>query len=132
MTEESIRFAREPRLPARNAGSAPQWTMIQNDAFNKIVILSCAFLVGGCVTRVVHYSRPDTTQQQFMQDRYECLQEAQQRVSGAAVTPYGGGATSRVVANCGVWLSCLGARGYTTDPNGDLFAPPGMAVYCQK
>jgi hypothetical protein len=57
------------------------------------------------------YARPDTTQAQFMKDRYECLQEAEQRVSGAVVNPYGGAASSRVVVNCGVWVSCLGARG---------------------
>jgi hypothetical protein len=71
-------------------------------------------------------------QQQFMKDRYECLQEAQQPVSAAAVTPYYGGASSQIATNCGVWISCLGARGYVADPNRDLFAPPGMLVYCRK
>jgi hypothetical protein len=106
---------------------------IGSSVCNKVlVILSCT-LSAACVSpRVVHYSRPDTTQQQFMQDRYECLQEAEQRVSAAAVTPYGGGASSSVVASCGVWASCLGARGYTVDPNGNLFAPPGMIVRCRR
>jgi hypothetical protein len=67
-----------------------------------------------------------------MKDRYECLQEAQQRVSGAYVNSYGGAASSRVVASCGVWVSCLGARGYTVDPDGPLAAPPGMEVRCRR
>jgi hypothetical protein len=99
----------------------------------RIVTLLCVIALAGCATRTAqHYSRPDTTQQQFMKDRYDCLQEAQQPVSAAAVTAYGGGSSSRVVTNCGVWISCLGARGYVADPNGSLFAPPGMAVYCRR
>jgi hypothetical protein len=66
-----------------------------------------------------------------MKDRYECLQEAQQRTSGAVVDAYGGAAKSQVVTNCGLWVSCLGARGYTLDPSGKLSAPPGMAVHCR-
>lgn len=97
-----------------------------------MMALAFSLLAAGCVTQVVRYSRPGTTQQQFMKDRYECLQESEQRVSAAAVTAYGGGATSGVVASCGVWISCMGARGYVTDPNGSLFAPPGMIVHCRR
>jgi predicted small lipoprotein YifL len=61
------------------------------------------------------YTRPDTTQQQFMQDRYECLQEAQRGP----------------VASCSLISSCMGARGYILTPGGDLAPPPGMAVACQ-
>jgi hypothetical protein len=77
-----------------------------------------------------HFTRPETTQEQFMKDRYECLQEAEQRVSGAYVNSYGGAASSQVIANCGVWVACLGARGYTVDPNGNLSAPREMIVRC--
>jgi hypothetical protein len=97
----------------------------------------CAISLTACApTRqlppATRYTRPDTTQQQFMKDRYECLQEAEQRVSGAIVGAYGGASSSRVVANCGVWWACLGGRGYTTDPYGNLAAPPDMVVYFQK
>jgi hypothetical protein len=70
-------------------------------------------------------------ERQFMKDRCECLQDAEQRVSGAYVNAYGGAASSQVVPSCGVWVSCLGARGYVVDPNGDLAAPPGMMVRCR-
>jgi hypothetical protein len=66
-----------------------------------------------------------------MKDRYECLQQAQQRVSGAFVNAYGGASNSQVVASCGVWSACLGARGYTVDPNGNLGAPANMIVGCR-
>jgi len=66
-----------------------------------------------------------------MTDRYECLQQAQQPVSGAYVNAYSGASSSQIVPSCGVWLSCLGARGYILDPAGDLSAPPGMGVNCR-
>jgi len=91
-------------------------------------------IVSGCATQpqTLRYSKAGATQDEFMKDRYECLQEAEQRVSGAYVNAYGGAASSRVVANCGIWVSCMGARGYTVDPSGSLAAPPGMAVFCRK
>ncbi|HYA28293.1 MAG TPA: hypothetical protein VEI95_05705 [Acidobacteriota bacterium] len=79
----------------------------------------------------IRYIKSGATQEEFMKDRYECIQEAQQRVSGAYVGPYGGASSSKVVINCGMLTSCMGARGYTVDPYGNLAAPPGMVVYCQ-
>ena len=81
--------------------------------------------------KTLAYTRANTTQDQFMKDRYECLQEAEQRVSAAAVNQYGGASSSQIVPSCGVWTSCLGARGYVVDPNGNLSAPPGMIVNCR-
>ena len=52
-----------------------------------------------------------------MKDRYECLKEAKQ--------PNGGFA-------CGISSACLGARGYTADPEGKLRVPPGMEVQCTR
>jgi hypothetical protein len=99
-----------------------------------ILLALSTLVVYGCVAQrsLVRYTKPGATQDEFMKDRYECLQEAQQRESGAYVNSYGGAASSRVVASCGVWLSCLGARGYTVDPNGPLGAPPGMEVRCRR
>jgi hypothetical protein len=61
------------------------------------------------------YTRPDTTQDQFMRDRYECLQESQRGP----------------VPSCSLISSCMGARGYILNAGGDLAPPPGMAVSCQ-
>jgi hypothetical protein len=63
------------------------------------------------------WSKEGGTQEQFMKDRYECLKEAKQ--------PNGGFA-------CGISSACLGARGYTADPEGKLRVPPGMEVQCTR
>ena len=65
------------------------------------------------------YTKPGTTQEQFMRDRNECLQYASET-------------SSSVAPNCGIWISCLVARGYVRDPNGDLMPPPDMRVPCER
>ena len=57
------------------------------------------------------YSRPRTSQQTFMADRWRCYQQS-------------GG-------SCGVWFSCLAALGYEQDPNGLLGAPPNAVITCR-
>jgi hypothetical protein len=76
------------------------------------------------------FSRPDTTHQQFMKDRYECMKESQRPRGGAAIV--GGIATSNVryVVDCGLATSCMAARGYKPDQNGPLVAPPEAEVEC--
>jgi hypothetical protein len=95
-----------------------------------------SLLLVACVQQQVpkplaRYSKAGATQEAFMKDRYECLQQSEQRVSGAFVSAYGGASNSQMLPSCGVWFACLGARGYTVDPNGNLSAPPGMIVYCR-
>jgi len=65
-----------------------------------------------------------STEQMFMQDRYGCIQQSQQ--NRAAVNNYGG--YSAVIVNRGVFMSCMGARGYVLDPNGALVAVPGTEI----
>ena len=65
------------------------------------------------------YKNPGTTPEQFMRDRYECLQYASET-------------SNSVAPNCGIWIECLQARGYVLDPNGDLIPPPGKRVPCER
>ena len=39
-----------------------------------------------------------------------------------------GGGSAAMVTNGGLYLSCMGAKGYKRDPNGPLTAPPEMGV----
>ena len=98
----------------------------------RAALVFCVVSLAACAPPLTRYTRPDTTQQQFLKDRYECLKQSEQRVSGAVVNPYGGAASSHERANCGLWYSCLAARGYVIDAAGDLAAPPGMAVPCYR
>lgn len=56
--------------------------------------------------------KPGATQNDFSRDKYNCLQQAQQRVAGAQVNPYGGVASNTVVTNEGLYNSCMNANGW--------------------
>jgi hypothetical protein len=76
-----------------------------------VVAMSAALSVAGCAAQqpLLHWTKPGATQDVFMQDRYACLQRTQER-SGAY--------------NTTLFVSCMAARGYKEDANGDLFPPP--------
>lgn len=102
-----------------------------------VTLFVAGIFISACAHRVpaqtiFRYSKSGATQEQFMPDRYECMKDAQQRVSGAAVNQYGGAANSETVVSCDVWVVCLGARGYQVDANGTLGPPPGMVARCRK
>ena len=61
---------------------------------------------------IQRYSRPGTSEQTYMADRWQCYQQS-------------GG-------KCGVWFSCLAALGYERDPEGDLAAPPEAVILCNR
>jgi hypothetical protein len=102
----------------------------------KTALVILCFILGGCAVPQpipqARYTKYGATQDEFMKDRYECLQQAQKRVSGAYVNQYGGASNSDTVCSFGMWVSCLGSRGYVIDPNGSLAAPPGMVVRCVR
>ena len=87
-----------------------------------------AALVGCAPPPAARFTHATATQENFLQDRYVCIQQAQQQRSGAYVNRYGGEADSRVIINRGVYDACMAAKGYKIDPNGNLAPPPGMQV----
>jgi hypothetical protein len=98
-----------------------------------VVSLVGVMLLAGCATPVpppTRYSKPGATQEQFMSDRYDCMLQAQREETTTYANQYNGSSRSGTVIKCGIWRACLGARGYTIDPNGNVGAPKEMAVTC--
>jgi len=81
-------------------------------------------VVSGCSHPPPRFAKLGGTEAVFMQDRYTCIQQSQQ--NRAAVNGYGG--YSAVIVNRGVFMSCMGARGYQLDPNGAFTALPGTEI----
>ena len=79
-------------------------------------IVSFIFLVlllSSCATGYYAFVGPtNKTQSDFMQARYSCLQETQQRVSSAYANQYGGSSSSIVAPSCSAFKACLAARGF--------------------
>ena len=88
-------------------------------------MVGCATVGGGNIAR---FSNSSVSQQQYLQDRYQCIQEAQRRVSGAVVNNYAGAASSNLVVSYSMYTACMGARGYQLDANGAFGPPPGGLV----
>ena len=70
-----------------------------------------AISLGGCAAQG-RWIKDGVSQQQANQDHYDCLREAQQRVSGAQVNAYGGAAQNTVITNQNLYYACIAARGY--------------------
>ena len=75
-----------------------------------LTVMASAVALGGCTAARTHWAKAGATQGTFMQDRHACLQQMLRDTSGGYDIP--------LVA------SCMMARGYKQDPNGDLFPPP--------
>lgn len=84
-------------------------------------------VMGGCMSKSgyvwttatatpMRWTKPGATQEIFMQDRYVCLQEAQQ---------------GRSTMDRPLFVSCMAARGYIEDPNGSLYPPLEAVVRAQ-
>ncbi len=80
------------------------------------LMLACA---SGPQTRTV-WSRPNATQNEFAKDKYDCMQQSQQRRSASTgAWCYGyycdpGGSYSTVVTNPDLFNACMEARGWSS------------------
>jgi hypothetical protein len=75
------------------------------------MVMAGAILLGGCAaTPPMHWTKPGAGQEAFMRDHLACVQETQ-------VDPW---AFYKSVT----LTSCMEARGYKEDANGNLFPPP--------
>lgn len=89
-----------------------------------VIAIVCCIALSGCSKPPLRFSKLGADQQTFMQDRYICIQEARKQTAYADTTH----ATMDVKVDGGVFTSCMGAKGYTIDPNGPLTAPPGTEI----
>src|ERR1035441_3683504 len=80
------------------------------------------------------YTKEGTTEQEFLKDRLACLKQVTPTISDAqmraSASPFG--PSSQTIAPCGMLETCLGARGYTVDPDGILEVPATMNVRCRR
>jgi hypothetical protein len=98
-----------------------------------IPFLLLAGSLAGCAAQPPQgrYTNAGATEEQFMRDRSECIGQATQPRSGAITNGYGGAADSGAVVNCAIWLSCMDARHYRPDADGNLHASWTTAVSCK-
>lgn len=66
----------------------------------------------GCAALQMGWYKPGASQSDFAQDKYACMENSQEHVSGAYVNPYGGAASSGTITNIPLFQACMEARGY--------------------
>jgi len=76
-----------------------------------LMVMAGATLLGGCAAaQPMHWTKPGATQEAFMRDHSACVQQTQ--------------LDTRSFSRGESFSSCMDARGYKEDPNGNLFPPP--------
>jgi hypothetical protein len=73
-------------------------------------VLLCTLFLAACAPMA--WNKPGASQSDFSADRYDCMQQAQQRVSGAYVNSAGGVASNQVITNPNLFASCMNAKGW--------------------
>jgi len=77
-----------------------------------LLALALVVTLAGCTTNTRWQFPYNGTEQQFNQDTYECMQQAQHQTSNAYVNPYGGSSSSGSETNMPLAKACMRARGY--------------------
>jgi uncharacterized lipoprotein YajG len=103
----------------------------------RFAVLAAACLLSGCATQprpLPHYAKDggSVSQEQFLQERYVCLQQAQQGKAVGGGDQYGSSYVASVVTNKQIFISCMGARGYRADADGPLTVPRDAVVMTHK
>lgn len=80
---------------------------------NLTLFLSMLVLVS-CANNKMWY-KPNATQNNFSEDRYQCLQQAQQQYGGAYVNQYNGFASQGVKTNDALFTSCMNSKGWSLE-----------------
>jgi hypothetical protein len=75
-----------------------------------VTVLAAAVLAACAATQPIHWSKSGATQETFMRDHLACVEQTQ-------VDPWS-------FYRAETLSSCMEARGYKEEPNGNLFPPP--------
>lgn len=83
-----------------------------------IILGSLSVVIVGCSQNL--WVKPGASQQDFGIDKYQCMQQAQQRVSGAYVNAYGGASSNRVITNEGLFNACMNSKGWSLQSSSNI------------
>jgi hypothetical protein len=71
------------------------------------------FLLVGCAHNNNVWVKSGASTNEFNVDKYDCMQQSQQKSSGAFVNPYGGVASSGSITNWNLYNSFMNAKGWS-------------------
>jgi hypothetical protein len=85
-------------------------------AIGKVLSLLVLVLLPACAMVPMGYSKPNSTQPDFLQARYECMKDATFVHTRTGVVS--GNLYSEQQLNCDLFKACMQARGFDRVPNG--------------
>lgn len=74
------------------------------------------------------WAKPGATYDEYLKDRYACIQDARTPVSSGFISEGTGSMSSGQIISRDIAFACMSAHGYTQSPNG-FGPPPGGTVY---
>ncbi|MGB4067376.1 MAG: hypothetical protein WBK08_05020 [Nitrospira sp.] len=83
---------------------------LPKNLFHLGLLAALLLTLGGCGSDRYYFSKPDFSQQQYEQDRYECLRSAQQPM---LISPAPGMSAGGMATNNEIYMACFRAKGYT-------------------
>lgn len=92
-----------------------------------VIAVIFSTILFGCARQQV-WEKAGSTQSDFSKDRYACMQQSQQPVSGAYVNQYGGFASSNIITNGNLFGACMNSRGWNL---ADKTSPEGSTPYSE-
>jgi hypothetical protein len=96
-----------------------------------IVTVAMLIAVQACAPQaplpIPRWAKPSTSYDDFLKDRYTCINDARSNVSSAFIEGGSGAARSGEILRGDIYKACMAARGYKEDPNG-FEPPPGGVV----
>jgi predicted aspartyl protease len=92
-----------------------------------VAIIPATLVLFGCAAQTTTWVKPGLTQEEFAKDRYNCMQQSQQRVSSAFVGQYGGSAVNHVITNDNLFSACMNSQGYSLVSSQQLAATKEQA-----
>jgi hypothetical protein len=90
-----------------------------------IIILTLSACAG---PHIYLWAKPGASYDDYLKDRYACLQDARVPVSSGFMYNGVGSMSSGQAISLPVMVSCLSAKGWVESPTG-FAPPPGAAVY---
>jgi predicted aspartyl protease len=82
--------------------------------------MAVGLALSACAAQQTIWTKPGFSQDEFAKDRYSCMQQSQQRVSGAYADQYGAVSSNHVITNANLFSACMNAQGYTLEKQASL------------
>ena len=92
--------------------------MLKTIHMKRNLLAASVLFIFGCSQQL--WVKPGASQQDFGVDKYQCMQQAQQRVSGTYVNAYGGASTNKVITNEGLFNACMNSKGWSLQSSSSL------------